>query len=119
MSGIFPNASDGGLPPTADPNNPSHAYDPVRDPVSTSALYYGNGCDVRLRPEVVNSLISEQEALVDAAELAYDPGRLTNLRLGTQYLIQRGLMSGCALVGGPAAYTGTLDPPATRYNDFM
>src|SRR5215470_6492206 len=113
MSGIFPNASDGGLPPTADPNNPSHAYDPVRDPVGTSALYYGNGCDVRLRPEVVNALISEQEAVTDAGEVKYDPGRLTNLLLGTQYLIQRGRETGAMLLGGPAAYTGTLTPPVT------
>jgi len=120
MSGIFPNGTDGGLPPNpASPNNPSHAYDPVRDPVGTSALYYGNGCDVRLRPEVVNALISEQEAVTDAGEVKYDPGRLTNLLLGTQYLIQRGRETGAMLLGGPAAYTGTLTPPVTSYNDFM
>jgi len=120
MGGIFPNAPDGGLPPNpASPNNPAAAFDPTFDPVNTAALYYGNGCDVRLRPEVMNSIISNIAAVVDGGEVHYDTGRLTNLLLGTQYLIQRGLMSGCDLLGGPAAYTGTLDPPATRYNDFM
>jgi|SRR5262245_9410601 len=120
MSGWHPNASDGGLPPNpASPNNPAAAFDPVRDPVNTSALYYGNGCDVRLRPEVVNSLISENLAVVDAAELHYDPGRLTNLSLGVQYLIQRGLVIGAFMLGGPNAYNATLAPPLTRYNDFL
>src|SRR5262245_8284520 len=120
MSGIFPNGPDGGLPPNAaSPNNPAQAYDPIRDPVGTSALYYGNGCEVRLRPEVVNSLISCVEAVVDAGEVTYDPGRLTNLLLGIQYLMQRGRETGVTLVGGPAAYTGTLIPPVTSYNDFM
>jgi len=120
MSGWHPNSSDGGLPPNpSSPNNPAAAFDPVFDPVGTSALYYGNGCDVRLRPEVVNSLISENLALVDAAEVHYDPARLTNLLLGVQYLVQRGLMSGADMVGGPNAYATTLTPPATRYNDFM
>jgi hypothetical protein len=120
MSGIFPNTGDGGLPPNAaDTSNPSHAYDPVTDPVSTAALYYGNGCDVRLRPEVVNSIISEIEATADSADLAYDPGRLINLQLATRYLIQRGLPR-AVLLGGPVnAYTGQLDPPATAYNNFM
>src|SRR5262245_32330203 len=120
MSGIFPNASDGGLAPNpSSPSNPAAAYDPVLDPVSTTALYFGNGCDARIRPECLNAIISEIEALVDGGEIAYDPGRLTNLRLAAQYLIQRGKPSGANLIGGPAAYTGTLDPAATSYNDFM
>jgi len=120
MSGWHPNSNDGGLPPNpASPNNPANAFPPVHYPVNTSALYYGNGCDVRLRPEVVNSLISENLALVDKAEVHYDPGRLTNLLLGSEYLIQRGRTVGALLTAGPSAYVGTLDPPATSYNDFM
>ena len=120
MSGIFPNAPDGGLPPNpASPNNPAAAYDPAFDPINTAALYYGNGCDVRLRPEVVNSIISNIAAVVDGGEVHYEAGRLTNLLLGVQYLIQRGLMSGALMIGGPNAYSTTLTPAATRYNDFM
>jgi hypothetical protein len=120
MSGIFPAAADGGLAPNAnDQLNPTHAYPPVTAPVGTAALYYGNGCDVRLRPEVVNSLISEQEALIDRAMLPYNPNRLTNLELAARYLIQRGLPRGTVFVGGPNNFTATLDPPSTAYNNFM
>ncbi len=92
MSGIFPNTADGGLAPNAtDTNNPSHAYDPNTEPLNTAALYYGNGCDVRLRPEVVNAIISELEGVVDIADRAYDHSKLNNLQVAARYLIQRGL----------------------------
>ena len=120
MSGIFPNGSDGGLPPnTSDPLNPNHAYNPINPPLDTSALYYGNGCDVRLRPEVVNSLISELAALSDRAGISYQAGRLTNTELAVRYLIQRGLPKGTYTAGGPNAYTATLDPTMTGYNNHM
>lgn len=121
MSGIFPQAADGGLPPNlADPSNPSHAYSPVVPLTGTAPLYYGNGCDVRLRPEVLNSLISEIEALCDKAELSYNAGILTNLQIAARYLIQRGRPRGAPMIGGTSnQYVVTLDPPATRYNDFM
>jgi hypothetical protein len=120
MSGIFPNSGDGGLPPGPDPLNPNHAYDPTTDPLNTAALYYGNGCDVRLRPEVVNSLISEIEGLVDEAEVAYDAGRLTNLELAARYLIQRGKpRAGAMTMATVNQYTVALDPVSTAYNDWM
>ena len=120
MSGIFPNTNDGGLAPNAsDPQNPSHAYDPTVEPQDTSALYYGNGCDVRLRPEVVNSLISELEAITDRGGVAYRAGRLTNAELAIRYMIQRGLPKATELEGGPNLYNGELDPVMTDYNDFM
>lgn len=121
MAGIFPQNTDGGMPPNAaSPLNPTHAYAPQwAGPVNTSALYYGNGCDVRLRPEVVNSLISEMEAVVDRAGVSYDSNRLTNTELAIRYLIQRGLPKWCILYGGSTYYSGTLDPPATGYNDGM
>lgn len=121
MSGIFPQAADGGLPPNpAQPDNPARAYPPIIPPLSTAALYYGNGCDVRLRPEVVNSLISEVVATVDEAKLAYDPTKQENLEHAVRYLIQRGLTVGAIAFGGAYDYTATLDPPLLpTYNDFL
>lgn len=120
MSGIFPQTSDGGLPPNpAAPTNPTHAYSPTTPPLNTAPLYYGNGCDVRLRPEVVNSLISEVEAICDSASLPYDGTKLTNAERAIRYLVQRGKMKFAGLAGGPLNYTGTLDPPALSYNDGM
>jgi hypothetical protein len=119
MSGIFPNINDGGLAPSDDPLNPTHAFPPTIPPNGTVALYYGNGCDVRLRPEVLNSIISELTAIVDRAEIAYNPGSLQNCELAIRYLVQRGLMSGCTLTAGPVNYNGAMTPRATRYNDFM
>src|SRR5262245_38360402 len=120
MSGIFPNATDGGLPPNpANPLNPAAAYDPLVNPLNTSALYYGNGCDVRLRPEVVNSLISEMEATVDQATLAYNSQSRENLEHAVRYLNQRGLAMAAIAAGGPFNYTAQLDPPCLGYNNFM
>jgi hypothetical protein len=121
MAGIFPASVDGGLPPNpALPLNPSHAYAPQWFPPSnTSALYYGNGCDVRLRPEVINSLISELEAVADRGEVAYSSTRLVNVELAVRYMIQRGLPRGGITSGSTSFYAMTLDPPAARYNDYM
>lgn len=120
MSGIFPNSPDGGIPPNpSNAGNPTHAFPPTLQPLSTAALYYGNGCDVRLRPEVLNSLISEIAAITDRAELHYDPSRLINLQLATRYLIQRREPGFGMAEGGPDNYHTTLDPPATRYNNGM
>jgi hypothetical protein len=120
MAGIFPEGADGGIPPNpADLSNPKAAYPPATLPLNTAALYYGNGCDVRLRPEVLNSIISEIEATVDQAGVAYDPSRRENLELATRYLIQRGLQTGTVLQGGPFDYTGTLDPTMTAYNNYL
>lgn len=120
MSGIFPAAADGGLAPDAGhPDNPTHAYPPATVPADTLALYYGNGCEVRLRPEVLNSLISEIARACDSAQVAYKASDLKNLDYAIRYLIQRGLPKYANLVGGPADYTCQLDPTATGYNNGM
>lgn len=112
MSGWHPEVADGGLPPNpSDATNPIQAFPPIRPPAGTAALYYGNGCDVRLRPAVLNTLISENLALVDSVGLNYNPGRLTNTRLAVEYVVQKGLPKWVALDGGPSYYTGVLDPP--------
>lgn len=120
MSGIFPNIDDGGLPPNPqDANNPRAAYPPITPPSNTAALYYGNGCDVRLRPEVINSLISEIEAIVDQASLPYNFTNRENAEHAIRYMIQRGLPRAYYAAGGPNNYYGALDPPATAHNNFM
>lgn len=122
MSGIFPASADGGLPPNpADATNPARAYSPAIPPAGTAALYYGNGCDVRLRPEVVNSLISEIAATSDQAGLPYDYSKQENLELAIRYLIQRGMALGATAVmtATQNQYTVALDPPATGYNNYM
>jgi hypothetical protein len=123
MGGIFPYQYDGGLPPNAGtPDNPAQAYPPTIVPVDTSALYYGNGCDVRLRPHVINSLISEIASIADRGEVAYRQASLRNLELATRYLIQRGLPKGSTMLPTTQDafhFTVALDPPTTRYNDFL
>ena len=121
MGGIFPFQTDGGLPPNPDqPNNPAQAFPPTVPPIDTSALYYGNGCDVRLRPHVLNSLISEIAAAADRAGFGYQAASLHNLEKAVRYLIQRGVPRGSLLIEqSPFYYDAALDPPATGYNNFM
>jgi len=121
MGGIFPIQADGGLPPNPnDPNNPAQAFPPTVPPIDTSALYYGNGCDVRLRPHVLNSLISEIAATSDRAGQGYKAASLHNLETAVRYLIQRGIPRGSLLIKqSPFYYDAALDPAPTAYNDFM
>lgn len=128
MSGIFPNGApgpvppdDGGIPPNPDDrNNPAQAYPPIIDPHDTDALYYSNECMTRIRPHVLNSLISEIAAIADRAEMGYRAANLTNLETSVRYIVQRGLPRGETMVQqNPWHFDITLDPPATRYNDYM
>ena len=71
MSGWHPLARDGGVPPNpATPTSPPQAFAPQTLPIDTDALYYSNGCDVALRPPVLNSIISEMLGVVDRVGLA-------------------------------------------------
>src|SRR5262249_25756319 len=81
-SGIFPHSWDGGIPPNPEtPDNPPQALKPgdYTQPTDTSALYYGLGCDVRIRAPVLNSIISELIGVLELARVAYQAGRLNNL----------------------------------------
>lgn len=102
------------MPNPNDPNNPSQAYNPATPPAFAQPFYFGSGCDVRLRPHVLNSLISENLSLLDRVGLAYNPGLLFNTRLAVEYIFQRGQPQYSVLTaqGDPAYYyTGALDPP--------
>lgn len=115
MSGIFPNENDGAV--SCDIATPP-GYCPVTPPL-TPALYYGSGCDARLRPEVLNSLISEVAAVVDEGAVAYSPSRRENMELAIRYLIQRGIPHAGQLKDGPNNYTMALDPPLTGYTNHL
>lgn len=93
MSGWFPQSWDGAIPPNEQtPDNPPNALKPgdYTQPVDTSALYYGLGCDVRIRAPVLNAIISELLAVCEYASVAYQAGRVTNLRTALVRLIQSG-----------------------------
>ncbi|PWT94417.1 MAG: hypothetical protein C5B54_00075 [Acidobacteria bacterium] len=121
-SGWHPHSWDGGIPANPSlPNYPAQAWVHSQfPPVDTAALYYGNGCDVRLRPHVLNSLISELASTAERAEVGYRASSLQNLETSVRYLIQRGLPRGEMFVeANPWHFDMTLDPRATRYNNYM
>lgn len=123
MGGWHPDLKDGGLLPNPhDPGNPSQAFNPMTPPTMASPLYYGNGCDVRLRPHVLNSLISENLSLLDRVGLAYQPGSLWNTRTAIEYIVQKGLPKFTILAAQgdpPYYYRGILDPPVQPLNNGM
>jgi len=91
-----------------------------RLPVDTDALYYGNACDVRIRPHVINSLISEIASIADRAGLGYRASSLQNAETAVRYLIQRGLPHAAMLIQqNPWHFTFRVDPPPPCYTDFM
>jgi len=121
-NGIFPRGYDGGLPANPNtPNDPTQAFlHRHKLPVDTSALYFGNGCDVRLRPHVINSLISEIAALADRAGVGYRQSSLQNTEIAARYLIQRGLPHAAMLVEeNPWYFRFSVDPPPPCETDFM
>src|SRR5215471_13802122 len=82
MAGIFPHQWDGGIPPNEQtPDNPANAYPgtPYTQPVDTSPLYYGNGCDIRIRAPVLNAIISEIYAVIVRSGRQYAASSQTNL----------------------------------------
>jgi len=122
MTGIFPQHYDGGIPANPNtPNDPAQAFLHRHQlPIDTDALYYGNGCEVRLRPHVVNSLISEIAAIADRAGVGYRASSLQNAETAIRYLIQRGLPHACMLdQQTPWFFDCTVDPPPPCYTDFL
>jgi len=92
-SGIFPHSWDGGIPPNPEtPDNPPQAYQgtPYLQPTDTSVLYYGLGCDVRIRAPVLNSIISEIFAVLTYAGVRYSAASVTNLATAIALIAQRG-----------------------------
>jgi hypothetical protein len=112
MSAMFPNS---GVPAT-DAKNSLPDVDTV--PGCEELWYSTSRCQPRFDPAAANAMLAEMMNLVMKGEVQYDCTRLDNVERSVRYQIQRGIPRGGVLAGGPNAYTGVLDPPATRYNDY-
>lgn len=124
MRGWFPHEQDGGIAPNPeDPSNPPSAFAPTIPPLMQPALYYSSDCNARLRPHVLNTLISENQSVVDSVGLAYNSNSLINLRTAIEYIKQKGIPSFTVLEaqGVPTNYyRGELTPPLHGgYNNGM
>lgn len=94
MSGIFPKAADGAVAAV----DTVGAKAPGINPTADGALFFPASCGIRLRPEVLNSMISEISEVVDnLGQFPYDPTKQDNMhrainfairRYGVQYFVQ-------------------------------
>lgn len=115
MSGIYPNPADGAIAPGL--ANPP-GYDPVVDPVGTLARYFSENCNVRLRPETLNAIISQIAAAIDFVGLAYDPTKgHVDLQEAIQYYIQQNRGAYAIATGGPQDYVATGTPTFLGYTE--
>lgn len=112
MTGMFPSS---GVPSTDVSNSL-----PDPDTASCDELWYSTSrCQARFDPAAANAVLAELVNLINKGEVTYDCRFLDRVELAVRYLIQRGLPRGVYLNAGPNAYIGSLDPPVTRYNDYM
>lgn len=112
MTAMFP---DSGVPA-------SDAKNSIADPntVNCNELWYSTSrCQPRFDPAAANAMLAEMINHINAGEVAYDCNFLDQLQKSTKYLIQRGIPRGGIAAGGPAVYTVALDPPLTRYNNYL
>src|SRR5262245_57092417 len=91
--------------------------------VNCDELWYSTSrCQPRFDPAAANAMLAEQINLINRGEITYDCNYLNQVELSVRYLIQRGLPRGGLLMEqqtSPFYYAVNLDPPATRYSDFM
>jgi len=115
MTAMFPGS---GVPAAEATNS---LLDPTT--IHCDELWYSTSrCQPRFDPAAANAVLAELINLINKGEVNYDCNFLDQVQLAVRYLIQRALPCGSILVGGGApsnAYTGTLDQPATRHNDFV
>jgi len=101
---------------------PGDAKNSLVDPttINCDELWYSTSrCQPRFDPAAANAQLAELINLVNKGEVAYDCAKLDQVQLAVNYLGQRGIHQGVLMLGGPFNYTGIMDPPATRYNDYM
>jgi hypothetical protein len=92
----------------------------VEQSVNCDELWYSTSrCQPRFDPAAANAVLAELINLINKGEVTYDCNYLDQVQLASRYLIQRGLTRACLFAGGPFAYSAQLDPPVTRYNDYM
>jgi len=109
---MFP---DSGVPP-ADAKNSL----PDVDTAGCDELWYSTSrCQPRFDPAAANAMLAEQMNLIMKGEVQYKCPDLNNVELATRYIIQRGLQTGGIAQAGPFDYLLTLDPPLTRYNNYL
>ena len=83
-------------------------------------LWYSTSrCQPRFDPAAANAMLAEIMNVIMKGEVLYDCKNLNNLERAIRYIVQRGLPLGATLAAGPLDYICTLDPPLTRYNDYM
>jgi hypothetical protein len=108
---------DSGVPPEDARNSLPNE---IEQSVYCDELWYSTSrCQPRFDPAAANAMLAELINLINKGEVVYDCTRLDQVQLAVRYLIQRGLNTGAIAVAGPTNYYTTLDPPVTRYNDFM
>lgn len=113
MSGIFPNTEDGAIAPglTTPPS-----YDPANAPIGTLARYFSEACGVKLRPQVLNAIISQIAAAIDNAGVRYDPSNgHIDLSESMQYYLQKNLGAYALAAGGPQDFTAVGAPTFQAY----
>src|SRR6187399_2704394 len=109
---MFP---DSGVPPSDAKNSL-----PDVNTANCAELWYSTSrCQPRFDPAAANAMLAEDMNLIMRGEMIYDCSRLDHIERAVRYINQRGIPRGVFMSGGPQNYTGALDPPVTRYNDYM
>jgi len=89
------------------------------NPACRELWYSTSRCQPRFDPPAANAMLAEQMNLIMKGEVQYDCASLNNIELAARYLMQRGMTHAAQAIAGPADYLANLDPPMTRYNDYL
>jgi len=109
---MFP---DSGVPP-ADAKN---SLPDVRTLNCDELWYSTSRCQPRFDPAAANAMLAEQMNLIMQAEMTYNCLSLNHVESAVRYINQRGLTHAGVMYGGPYDFAMALDPPLSRYNDWL
>jgi len=109
---MFP---DSGVPP----GDARNSLPDVNTQGCDELWYSTSRCQPRFDPAAANAMLAEAMNLINKGEVSYRCDVLNNTEQAVRYLIQRGIPKGAILWDGPFDFRANLDPPATRYNDYM
>jgi len=108
------------FPASGSPSSDAANSLPTPITANCNPLWYSTSrCQPRFDPAAANAVISELVNLINKGEIAYDCNFLNNAETSVRYLIQRGLPHAALAVAAGNDYAVTLDPPTTRYSDFL